>query len=146
MTPTPDEPVSPASGDTTVTTVASPPTGGTDRAAEATFVTLINDHRAGIGASPLAVDPGLTAAAQAWAAQMASENHLYHQDLEPLLNPWRLVGENVGYGPDEPSLHQGFLNSSGHRANLENNSYTHIGVGVVVDDNGRMWTSHVFGG
>lgn len=145
MTPTPDRPVSPPTDGTTATPVA-PPASGTDTAAEATFLQLINDHRARVGAAALTVDPGLTAAARAWAAQMASENHLYHQDLEPLLNPWQLVGENVGYGPDEPALHQGFLDSSGHRANLENDAYTHIGIGVVVDDNGRMWTSHVFGG
>ena len=36
--------------------------------------------------------------------------------------------------------------SSGHYANMVNESFTHIGGGAGVEDGGVIWTTHVFGG
>jgi uncharacterized protein YkwD len=52
------------------------------------------------------------------------------------------AAENIasGYASAEAVLN-GWLNSSGHRANIENGSYTHHGIGYVEE--GNYWT-HVF--
>ena len=50
------------------------------------------------------------------------------------------AGENIAYGYRSPEeVLQGWLESPGHRKNLENPKYTHHGVGVA----GTMWT-HLF--
>jgi hypothetical protein len=56
---------------------------------------------------------------------------------------WRKLGENVGRGGSVDVLHQAFVNSPGHYANLVDPAFTHIGVGVV-ERNGTLWTAHVF--
>lgn len=48
-----------------------------------------------------------------------------------------MVGENIAYGyTSSSSVFQGWLNSSGHRANIENPNYTHVGFGLT----GKYWT------
>ena len=50
------------------------------------------------------------------------------------------AGENIAFGYRSPEqVLQGWLESPGHRKNLENPKYTHHGVGL----SGTMWT-HVF--
>jgi len=40
----------------------------------------------------------------------------------------------------------GLKASSGHHANMVNESFTHLGVGAWVEADGTIWTTHVFGG
>ncbi len=50
---------------------------------------------------------------------------------------YRSAGENLAYNyADAPSAHEGWMNSTGHRANILNRTWTHLGVGVV----GRYFT------
>ena len=52
---------------------------------------------------------------------------------------YKSAGENIARGQKSPKeVVDGWMNSSGHRANILNKSYTHIGVGYV--ENGRYWT------
>ncbi len=52
---------------------------------------------------------------------------------------YRSAGENIAKGQSSPqSVVNAWMNSSGHRANILNSSYTHIGVGYVA--NGNYWT------
>lgn len=45
---------------------------------------------------------------------------------------YRAVGENLAYGyGDAPSAHEGWMNSAGHRANILEEDWTHLGVGVA---------------
>jgi uncharacterized protein YkwD len=45
---------------------------------------------------------------------------------------WTTFAENVGAGYASPAaVVQGWMNSSGHRANILNSSVRHIGVGFV---------------
>ena len=49
------------------------------------------------------------------------------------------AGENIAKGYATPqAVVNGWMNSSGHRANILNASYTHIGVGYVAG--GNYWT------
>jgi hypothetical protein len=54
-------------------------------------------------------------------------------------------GENIAYGYSTPeAVMQGWLNSPGHRANIENGSYRSIGVGAAVGSNGRVYWAQAF--
>lgn len=52
---------------------------------------------------------------------------------------YRSAAENIAKGQATPrDVVNAWMNSSGHRANILNSSFTHIGVGYVED--GRYWT------
>lgn len=54
------------------------------------------------------------------------------------------VGENVAFGYTDPrTLIRAFSNSPGHKKILEGN-YTHLGIGVVDDTNGRFYFTLLF--
>ncbi|HLM68573.1 MAG TPA: CAP domain-containing protein, partial [Longimicrobium sp.] len=54
---------------------------------------------------------------------------------------WRMVAENIAWTPEQDARQtlQGWINSPGHRQNLENCAYTHHGIGL----RDAYWT-HVF--
>ena len=75
---------------------------------------------------------------------MASTGKMEHNpNLGSQVTGWSSVGENVGFGPSELSVHTALMNSPGHRANILNTGYAQVGVGVVVR-NGRVWVTEVF--
>jgi hypothetical protein len=51
--------------------------------------------------------------------------------------------ENVGYGGSVSVVHDALMASPGHRENILNSRYSHLGVGVVVQD-GTVWVAEVF--
>ena len=54
-------------------------------------------------------------------------------------------GENIGCGQSSATaIHQGWMNSSGHRAYILHSSFTHIGVGVAVSDTGLLYWVQTF--
>src|SRR5580765_2068401 len=108
------------------------------------FVSLTNSARSGHGVSRLAVSGDLASIAQRQAQRMADKGELFHNPkLASEVHNWQKIGENVGYGPDAASIHNAFMHSSGHRANILDSAYTQIGVGVVVK-HGVVWASEVF--
>ena len=59
--------------------------------------------------------------------------------LKALNIQYRTAGENIAKGQRSASeVVTAWMNSEGHRANILNESYTHIGVGFVQD--GYIWT------
>jgi uncharacterized protein YkwD len=111
---------------------------------ETQFVSSINSARHSVGHRSLSTSSDLTAVARAWARSMASSNDLKHNpNLTSQVKGWRYVGENVGVGGDVASLHQAFMNSAPHKANILDTDYTQIGVGIA-SGHGRMWVVEVF--
>ncbi len=129
----------------TTTIGISPAVGAVDPGnAEAQFIDLINAERTSRGLDALAVDPDLTAGARMQAAAIRDAGRLFHNpDLGSVTTGWTWIGENVGYGYDVANLHDAFMNSSGHRANILKSGATHIGLGVVVDGS-TVWVAEVF--
>lgn len=119
-------------------------------AEERTFFDRTNALRATEHVSQLAEQDILTAKAEAWAQHMAATGRLEHSVLTADLGDlaWTKLGENVGMsGPTSDTLltiHNMFVASAEHRANLVNSQYTHMGVGVATDSAGRVWVSEVF--
>ncbi len=108
------------------------------------FVSLINSSRAAAGLRPYVVRSDLTAVAQAQAQRMASSGKLYHNPhLATDVKNFAWVGENVGYGPGVVALHNAFMNSSGHRANILDHQFTEVGVGLV-QVGATLWVAEVF--
>lgn len=135
---------------TTTTTVApttttTAPSGGSFSApSESQFVSLINDERAAVGVAPLTVDPALTSYARDWTYHMSSTETFEHSSLS--FGGYGYKGENIAQNWSVSGAHTSFVNSPGHYANMTNEVFTHIGVGVWIDPDGKLWTTHVFGG
>jgi uncharacterized protein YkwD len=110
---------------------------------EAQFASRINDYRSGNGLGGLSRDGSLDSRARSWAERMAGNGDLSHSDLSSLLPPWSAAGENVGVGGSVKGIFGALADSSGHRANMLGD-FTHFGIGVWVDSEGRIWTAHVF--
>jgi uncharacterized protein YkwD len=52
----------------------------------------------------------------------------------------RRVGENIAYGNvSADQMMVMWMNSPGHRANLLNPAFTHIGIGAVKTSSGRWY-------
>jgi uncharacterized protein YkwD len=112
---------------------------------EDAFVRDINALRASQGLPALAVESHLTSIARSFAAQMAANGSIFHNPNLASSAPsqWLKLGENVGVGYDEPSLHQAFVNSPAHYRNLVDPSYRYIGLGVVYSG-GKTWVVEDF--
>src|SRR3954471_17688924 len=109
------------------------------------FVARINALRASKGVQPLAVNAALTSFAAGWTNHMASTGVLSHNpNLSSAPNNWTVVGENVGDGTTVADLFQAFVNSPHHYENLVDPRFNTVGVAVVIDGSGRMWTTHDF--
>lgn len=114
----------------------------------ADFVTWINAERAAAGLTALRIDASLTQVALGWTGQMAATGVLSHNPYTGVQIPagWTAWGENVGWTQpaDAARLHSAFMSSPGHRANIMNSQFTHVGIGWMVDVNGRSWVTEVF--
>ena len=111
-----------------------------------------NQERAKVKAPPLKWNNRLAIAARLHSDEMAKQNNLSHQlKDEPVFTErlaeqgahFNAAAENVGYGDDAEQLHQGWMHSPPHRANLLNPLYTDMGIGIVrVGD--RLWATEDF--
>jgi uncharacterized protein YkwD len=72
---------------------------------------------------------------------LAQQGQLAHSDLTPVLRCHGSggAGENVGEHGSISAMHQLWLGSSGHAANILNPGYTRIGIGVSQDGRGRYF-------
>lgn len=105
---------------------------------------LTNRDRAAYGRAALAVDGQLLAKAEIWAAKMARDGRIAHSSLTSgAPGCWRSLGENVGVASSPDRLHQAWMASSSHRANILNGVFTHVGVGIV-ERGGRYYGVQVF--
>jgi uncharacterized protein YkwD len=113
---------------------------------ETQLLDLHNAYRATKGLEPLARDPLLDAVARDWTARMTLSQELEHRpELRELVEDqvttdWYRIGENVGYGPSINWLHNAFVASPGHEANITGN-YNRIGIGASYDGNGDLWVT-----
>ena len=122
---------------------AAPADAGSKRQ-EAEFVKRINTVRADQGLARLQINANLTAKARRWAGRMAARERIWHSHLPDGVSArWQKLGENVGVGPSVAALHEAFVKSPRHYANLVDPAFRHIGLGVVTVD-GRSFVSEVF--
>ncbi len=126
----------------------APPAAAPQASLASAVYARVNADRAANGLPALAWHDGLAGAAARWAAQLAAQGSLTHQDMNALLasQGLRMVAENIYMGPaDASSIESAFMNSAPHRANILNGSLTLVGIAVVVDGAGRAWAVQDFG-
>jgi uncharacterized protein YkwD len=113
------------------------------------FVTLMNAHRVEVGCSPLIWNARVAEVAQAHSEDMVARKFFGHDNpegdspfdrLEEAGVAYSRAAENIAYGfPDAGGVLEGWLDSPGHRANIENCTLTEHGVGLE----NTHWT-HLF--
>jgi uncharacterized protein YkwD len=123
--------------------------GSTAAAAESAAVRLTNAERAAHGCSALHVDTRLRTAARRHSADMRARGYFDHNAPDGT-DPWERIkaagyttpgAENIakGYASAEAVV-KGWMNSSGHRANILNCSLKAVGIGVEYGPGGPWWT------
>jgi len=109
---------------------------------------LLNRSRAAAGLRPLSENVQLDVKADAWARRLRGECRLYHSRLaDGAPATWRKLGENVGQGATIVQVHDAYLASPGHRANIMDPAFTSAGTAAVWGQcNGfrRVFTVQVF--
>ena len=120
---------------------------------EREVIRLVNVERAKYGLSPLTEDAALTRTARMKSQDMHDRGYFDHnsptygtpfQLMKSQGVTYRTAGENIAMGYRTPeAVVNAWMNSSGHRANILNASYTKIGVGYVAS--GNYWTQHFIG-
>jgi uncharacterized protein YkwD len=135
-----------------------PTTGWDQSSAEATLWQLLNGARVNNGLAPLTQHGTLVSLARWRSKDMVDNDYFSHvikgtswevyhwYDANGL--SWSSGGENIGWNngysdADSPvKIHEGFMNSSGHRANVLNSAWSHGGVGAYGAD-GVTWGGSV---
>ncbi|WP_067836292.1 CAP domain-containing protein [Amphibacillus sediminis] len=120
---------------------------------EQEVVELTNQERAKHGLSALEIDTKLSSVAREKSRDMASSGYFSHNSpnygspfdmIKQFGISYRTAGENIAKGQRSPQeVVNAWMNSEGHRANILNANYTHIGVGYV--ENGNHWTQMFIG-
>jgi uncharacterized protein YkwD len=108
---------------------------------------MVNDTRHQRDVRRLRMRRFLVRAARHHSRQMASTGSLEHSDdLASVAGdrPWKIIGENIGYGPSMGVLHDAFLDSPPHRQNELNREYRYVGVGMARGADGRIWVTVLF--
>ncbi len=109
-----------------------------------TFFSRINNSRANAGLPPVERYWDLTDDAKAHTDAMIEAGGIFHStNLSSVTGVWQALGENVGVGADANSLHDAFMASSGHRANILGD-YNYVGIGAKFDDGGLLWVTVIF--
>ena len=109
------------------------------------FTDLLNNERRAVGLPALIVDTRLVPIAVNWSGHMASTNTLAHNPDLAAQAPadWTRLSENVGYGSSVDSVHDAFMKSATHRADILDPNVNTVGVGVAYSG-GRVWVTENF--
>lgn len=115
-----------------------------------TLTALINEHRKGIGCPTLAWNPVAARVAQQHSDDMVRRNYFTHDTPEGVTPGkrlsdagvnWTRVAENIAAGQRTArAVFDSWMNSPGHRANIDNCNYKEHGLGLT-----RGSTSVAFG-
>ena len=120
---------------------------------EKKVVELTNAERAKQGLAPLTLDTELSKVARTKSQDMKNKNYFDHTSptygspfdmMKSFGISYKSAGENIAMGQKTPEqVVQAWMDSPGHRANIMNSSFTHIGVGYVAS--GNYWTQQFIG-
>lgn len=120
---------------------------------EREVIRLVNDIRQQNGLKPLTENWELSRVARYKSQDMLDNRYFAHnsptygtpfQMMKAFGLSFRTAGENIAKGYTTPqAVVNGWMNSSGHKANILNANYTQIGVGYVSQ--GHYWTQMFMG-
>lgn len=111
---------------------------------------LVNIERQKAGLAPLAFSEEISKVAEAKSQDMANKNYFSHtsptygdpfQMMRTFGIQFGYAGENIAKGyRSAASVMDGWMNSSGHRANILNSNFKKIGVGYIEVNGTTYWT------
>lgn len=146
-------PIATATPKTTETPKPTQTQGASNLSYEERVVELVNEERAKNGLGALTLSRDLSDVARAKSRDMRDNGYFAHESptygtpfemMKSFGISYRTAGENIAMGYASPeAVMEGWMNSPGHRANILNASFTHIGVGYVA--NGHYWTQMFIG-
>lgn len=126
---------------------------------------LINKERITRGLSQLVLEPTLSEVARVHSVEMRDRRYFSHISPTPdrrtmldrflarFANPPAKLAENIaqrkesGWALSEQSIresHEELMKSPGHRANILDPEFTHVGIGIAIDDRGNYWITEMF--
>jgi uncharacterized protein YkwD len=116
-------------------------------AAEQQFLQLLNRTRLDHRLAPLQSDPAIIPIAREWSASMSGSKLAHRPDLRAqferrVTTAWQRIGENVGVGGEVAGLHDAFMRSPTHKANVVGD-FNRVGIGVVVKGD-TIWVTFNF--
>ena len=116
---------------------------------------LINKQRTDNGLQVLKNDNEVQRVARIKAQDMVNNNYFSHQSpiygspfdmLKSFKITYKTAGENIAANSSNSGAVTAWMNSSGHRANILNNSYNYTGIGVVSSPKyGKMYVQMFIG-
>lgn len=111
-------------------------------------IDLVNQSRAANGHGPVRMNEKLNEKADRWAGKLRDSCSLSHSRLsDGAPDEWLKLGENVGYGGAIEQVHEAYLNSPGHKANIMDPAFNSVGAAAVwgdCDGQHRVFTVQVF--
>lgn len=120
---------------------------------EQQVIELTNNERAKHGLAPLKTDWELSRVAREKSRDLYANNYFDHNSptygspfdmMRAYGISYRTAGENIAKGQRTPQeVVNAWMNSPGHRANILNGNFTHIGVGYIQQ--GNHWTQMFIG-
>ena len=115
---------------------------------------LVNKERKANGLKTLTLNKELSNVANIKSRDMIEKGYFDHTsptygspfDMMKKFNiSYNTAGENIAMGQKTPSeVMNSWMNSSGHRANILNSTYTELGVGIQKDSNGTIYWTQMF--
>lgn len=115
---------------------------------------LVNKERKANGLKPLTLNKELSNVANIKSRDMIEKGYFDHTsptygspfDMMKKFNiSYNTAGENIAMGQKTPSeVMNSWMNSSGHRANILNSTYTELGVGIQKNSNGTIYWTQMF--
>ena len=122
---------------------------------EQQMINLINQARSNAGLPALQVSSDLTKAARAKSKDMVNKNYFSHTSptcgsLTSMLQHFGIsysaAGENLAMNTSGSvsAAHESLMNSSGHRSNILEPRFSHMGVGIQVKSDGSYYYTQLF--
>ena len=106
---------------------------------ERRMVNLVNNEREKNNLNPLKIDRELTNVARIKAQDMVDNNYFSHYSpnygspfdmMDEFGIEYLKAAENIAANTSVTKAHSSLMNSSGHRANILNPDFSHIGIGI----------------
>lgn len=114
----------------------------------------VNQQRRSAGLAELSLSQELTKVANIKAEDMRDQGYFSHISpnygspfdmMKEFGISYRTAGENIAKGQKNvEAVMNGWMNSSGHRENILNAKYTHLGVGYCIDNAGNPYWVQMF--
>lgn len=111
------------------------------QAIEKEIFDTLNATRRQAGLAALSLSADMSNGARDWSCDMARSGDFRHADLRSA----GVNGENIAWGySSAAAVHEGWMNSSGHRRNRMRANWTEYGIGICEDDAGRLYYTERF--